>query len=160
MLPIRNLNLVGIIRARLVSPSGRDLGKHRTPVLLKLRVGDGERNVGVLAVKETRVGRVQKDGVESRGVPVSDLVTRLATNKREDVGAHVPPAQGVEIPVGFDGGDLGIVVVEAAVSCACQGGGHCVTDQNGQDTVLSRVGVVLVEGDENERVVHEIPVVQ
>lgn len=61
----------------------------------------------------------------------------------------------MKTPVGLDGGELGVVVVVVAVAGADEMRGHGVAEQDAVDLVLHGVVFVLVEGDEDEGVVHE-----
>ncbi len=66
----------------------------------------------------------------------------------------------METPVGLDGGDLAVVVVEVVVGGADELLGHDIAEEDADDLVLLGVGRVLVEGDEHEGVVHETLVVE
>lgn len=52
------------------------------------------------------------------------------------------------------------MVVVVGVGCADEVGGDGITKENGEDIVLDAVVLVLVEGDQDKGVVHEIFVVQ
>jgi hypothetical protein len=96
----------------------------------------------------------------------------------EDVGADIEATEGVEvpdegligvgankkkvwnIPVSLDGGDLGVVVVVVVVGGAFEVLWDSVTEEDAEDAVLDGVGLVLVEGDKNKGVVHEVLIVQ
>ena len=54
-----------------------------------------------------------------------------------------------DLPVSFDGGELGVVVVVAIISGSDEVLGHGVTQEDAEDAVLDGVGLVLVEGDEH-----------
>ena len=66
----------------------------------------------------------------------------------------------VEAPVGLDGGNLRVVVVVVAVGGADKVLGHGVADQDRQHAVLDGIGLVLVESDEHQRVLHELRVLE
>jgi len=112
--------------------------------------------------EDTAVGARKEDiasSVLSR-VPAAEDIASLLGDVREDVGADVPAAEGVEAPVGFDGRDLRVVVVEVVVDGAGQVGRDAVAEKDREDAVLLRVCVRLVEGDEDEGVLHEARVVE
>ena len=87
---------------------------------------------------------------------MAELVASLGSNRREDVGTNIPAAKGREVPVGLDGGELRVVVVEVVVVLANVLAGESISEKNGQDVVLDAVGLVLVEGDENQSVLHKV----
>ena len=64
-------------------------------------------------------------------MPLAELVAGLGGDEGEDVGADVVPAEGVEVPVGFGGGDFGVVVVEVGVGGADEVAGDGVTEEDG-----------------------------
>lgn len=66
----------------------------------------------------------------------------------------------MNVPVGFDGGDLRVVVVVVIIGGAHEVIRDGVTKKDAEDAVLDSVGLVLVEGDEDEGIVHEMLVVQ
>jgi hypothetical protein len=101
----------------------------------------------------------------------------VLSNIGEDVGADVEATEGVEvpdegligmrgikkkvwnIPVSLDGGDLGVVVVVVVVGGAFEVLWDSITEEDAEDAVLDGVGLVLVEGDKNKGVVHEMLIV-
>lgn len=78
----------------------------------------------------------------------------------KDIGADVEAAERVQVPVSFDGGNLAVVVIVGGIAGADQVRGNGVAEQDGEDAVLDRVGLVFVEGDEDEGVLHEVLVVE
>lgn len=114
-----------------------------------------------LTVEDTRVAVVEVHGVKGWAVgPFAQAIARMRGDVAEDVGADVPAAEGVEIPVGFDSGDLGVVVVVVGIGRADEVGGDGITEEKGEDLVLDAVVLVLVESDHHEGVVHKTFVVQ
>lgn len=105
----------------------------------------------------TWVGGIE---VEVGIVNISVDVAGLVSNDLEDVGHAVPAAEGWKPPVYRDGGDGGVVVVEGRVSGTLKSVRDDATEKDGEDVVMLGVGLVLVEGEDDERVVHEIAVVQ
>lgn len=69
----------------------------------------------------------------------TDVVAGLLANEVEDVSADVPAAEGVQVPVGFDGGDLGVVVVVVRVLGADEAVMDGVTKEDGEDAVADGV---------------------
>ena len=78
--------------------------------------------------------------------PCPDTVIGFLPHEGEDVGADVPAAEGVEVPVCFHGGDGAVVVVETGVGGALEGGGDGVAEEEGEHPVLVCVGFAFVEG--------------
>jgi len=85
---------------------------------------------------------------------------RVLGDVAEDVGADVVAAEGVGVPVGLDGGNLGVVVVEVGVGGADKLRGDGVTEKDREGPVLLRVRAVLVEGDQDHGVLHEVLVIE
>ena len=67
-----------------------------------------------------------------------------------DVGADVPATESGKTPVGGDGGDLTVVVVELVVDGANEAFRDSVTEEHTEDVVGDGVGVVLVEGQQDQ----------
>lgn len=125
----------------------------------------GSRVLGVVAatllVEDTGIRGVPEVAVgQLGGRPLAEAVASLLGNQVEDVGTDIPAAQGVEAPVGFDGGDLTVVVVEVVVGGADKVLGEGVTEQDGENLVALGVGLVLIPGEEDKSVVHEVLVVE
>lgn len=96
-------------------------------------------------VRDVQVG-VLEVGVDT------DNVSGLLGNKGENVGSNIVTSKSGESPVGTDGGDLGVVVVVVVVSGSVKGLVNGSSKEDGENLVLGGVGVVLVEGDEDEGV--------
>lgn len=125
--------------------------------MLKVQVGRRVPGVAAIAVEVARVREVPEHALKLLlRRPLADLVARLLANHLEDVGADVPTSKGGEIPVGLDGGNLRVMVVEAVVGGADKVLGNGIADEDGEDVVLDSVGLVLIPGDQDERVVHEV----
>ena len=99
----------------------------------------------MLIVKDTGIRRVEIGLVEGRVLQSPDAIARLGCDERVHVRANVPAAEGVEIPIGFDGGDLRVVVVEVGVGRSDQLLRDRVAQQDREYPVLLRVFFVLVE---------------
>jgi hypothetical protein len=114
-----------------------------------------------LRIEDSRVRGVEEAVSERWGTaPLADMVTRLGGDMFENVGSDVPSAESVQVPVCFDGGDFGIVVIEVGVGGANEVVGDGVTKENGENSILDSISLVLVEADEHEGVFHEVAVVQ
>lgn len=114
VLAIRNRRDSTIVRvplAPLLNNSRQHSPKRvrRLDVNIRCRV---RRCLEVL-VQRASIAAVEIDGgvTASRRVPVTNMVAGLLANEVEDVGADVEAAESVEVPVGFDGADFGVVVV-------------------------------------------------
>lgn len=83
------------------------------------------------------------------------MVTGLLADKVEDVGLDVEAAESVQVPVGLDSGDLGVVVVVVCVSGAHERVRHGITEDQAEDTVALGVSLSLIESDEDESAVPE-----
>jgi hypothetical protein len=86
---------------------------------------------------------------------VTDVVAGLLTNEVEDIGSDIEATESVEIPVGFDGGDFGVVVVVVGVFGADERVGQSVAEHQSEDAVALGVGLGLLERDQDERAVPE-----
>lgn len=93
-------------------------------------------------------------------VPRSQSIPSGLCNVGEDIGADIPATEGVEIPVSLDGRDLRVVVVVVGIGSADELFGYGIAEEDGEDFVLDAVGLVLIEGDEDEGVVHEVLVLE
>jgi hypothetical protein len=109
-------------------------------------------------------------------IQLANCVVGLLRNERKDVGTDVAAAKGVQIPVGLDGGNLREVVwwvlamprrtmhgegtIEIGICSAVERLRDSAAEKNAEDTVLAGVGVVFVEGYEDQSVLHEVRVVQ
>lgn len=165
VLAIRNIHggvVVLLLRALLAGILLDNARKDRAAGLGRNDVGVGDRVGGGLeaGVEGTSKGAVVEDGrVGARGGVIGRVdVAGLLGDEAEDIGANVPAAEGVQVPVGLDGGQLRVVVVEVGVRGALGGFRHGTTEKDAEDAVADAVGVVLVEGNENQGAVHEVAV--
>ena len=83
------------------------------------------------------------------------MVTSLLANKVKDVGLDVEAAESVQVPVGLDGGDLGVVVVVVGISGADERVRHSITDNQAENAVTLCVSLGLVECDEDQSTIPE-----
>lgn len=88
------------------------------------------------------------------------LVAGLVGDQVEDVGVAVPSSQRRETPVLGDGGDGRVVVVEGVVDGSLEVVGDGTAEEDGEDLVGDTVGLVLVEGQQDQGVVHEVLVAE
>lgn len=161
VLSIGGFEARGVIhRRRAPLPSGLDRGQHGAVV----QVADVERHVGrrislvaaFLVVQGARVGGVEVHVLEGNVAgPGPHGIARLVGHELEYVGADVEAAEGVQVPVGLGGGDLAVVVVVVVIGGADEVGRDGVAEEDGEDPVLDRVGLVLVKRDQNQSVLHE-----
>jgi len=159
---VRNLDSVGVVSSDItLLPQILNRLPDLATVTDEVDVRRDDLSVCVVA-ENTRVRAGEQDvtvGVLGR-VPSTENIAGLLGDVLEDVGADVPSAERVEAPVGFDGRDLGVVVVEVVVGRAGQVAWNTVAEEDGKDAVLLCVGVALVKGDEDESVLHEAGVVE
>lgn len=179
MLSIRNLLRIGVIRVRrplvedIPGLNRRQHGPER-PRRERQDVGDGVRGVFEAGVEGPGEGAVQEDGwvVARHGVPGAVDVAGVLGDELEDVGADVPAAEGVEVPVGLDRSNIRVVVVELVVGCALEFFWDGAAEKNAEDAVADVVGVcsllavalgrastrltVLVESQKDQGAVHEV----
>ena len=78
------------------------------------------------------------------------MVASLLADKIKDVGLDVEATESVQVPVGLDSGDLGVVVVVVGISGAYERLGHGITEDQAENTVALRVSFGLVECDEDQ----------
>ena len=160
-----DLNSVLVVRALLElgkTPLEADLRVDNATVLDQEGVWSWVGNVALDRVEWTGEGLVEEASWvrTSSSLPLGVLVTSLVGNELENVGTNIPATEGVQAPVGLDGGDLRVVVVEHGVVRTDEVVWDCVTDEDGEDTVTNGVGVVLVKGDQNSSPLHEVGVVE
>ena len=126
------------------SPNLYDTVQHSSSIYDQSRVWNGDRD-DIDRVERSRVRRVQK-GLAKRWVHErSDLVVSLFSHEGEDVSAYITPSESWQIPVGFDGGYLRIVVVEVAVSGSNEMLRDSATEYNVGHSVLYIVNSGLIE---------------
>lgn len=145
----------GVVVSRLAStPRLLDRGQNTKSVgALSIGVWDRPGWVEEVVGHRAGVGGVE---VETRSVNDDVLVTGDVGDGLEDVGAAVPASEGGEVPVGGDGGDGREVVVESVIRGSVEGLGDSAAEEEGEDFVGGGVGVYLVEGEDDEGVVHEV----
>ena len=83
------------------------------------------------------------------------MVTGLLADKVEDVGLDVEAAESVQVPVGLDSGNFGVMVVIVGISGADERVRHGITENQAEDAVALGVSLGLVEGDEDQSAVPE-----
>lgn len=164
MLGIVDLDGILVVsRSIAVGPSRLDGRQDRTTIvaLVESKVRAGELVVVALGVVGAAVGSVPVVALKLLcAAPLSQLVARLVGNHLQDVGADVPAAQRGQVPVGRDGRDFRVVVVEAVVFGADQLLGHRVSDHDAENAVADRVDFALIPGNEDQGVLHECLVFQ
>lgn len=114
--------VVALLLPLLSTPLGSDLGEDGTSVLHKKTVGDRVRDGGVDRVEGTSEALVQEAGRSCSGesVPSAGFVAGLLCDEVEDVSTNIPATKVVQVPVGLDGSDLGVMVVESGVSAVVE----------------------------------------
>ena len=78
------------------------------------------------------------------------MVASLLADKIKDVGLDVKAAESVQVPVGLDSGDLGVVVVVVGISGADERVRHGITEDQAEDAVALGVSLGLVESDQDQ----------
>jgi hypothetical protein len=159
VLAIRDGSHSLVVRATLITPllsnGGQDSPQRvrRLDVDIRSRVRSGFE----VLVERTGVARVEEDGRAgvSGLVPVANVVASLLANEIEDIGSDVEASESVEIPVGFDGGDFGVVVVVVGVFGSDERVGQSVAEHQGEDAVALGVSLSFVEGDQDKSAVPE-----
>ena len=86
---------------------------------------------------------------------MANVVAGLLSDEIEDVGADVETTQSVQVPVCFDGADLGVVVVPVLVGGSDELVRDGIAEHQAENAVALGVGFALVEGDEDEGAVPE-----
>lgn len=133
-----------VVEVLLALPRLLDRRQRRAAVAARVAIRNGLGSV-LLVVEDTRVGAVEVRLLERRVRQFAEPIARLGGDHGKDVGSDVPPAEGVRVPVGLDGGYLGVVVVEVVVRRADEFLGDRVSQQDREDSVLGSVILVLVE---------------
>lgn len=159
---VGNLNGVLIVSRRSsVGPALLDAGVNgaTTEAVIELQVGSRVLVVATGGVERSSLRVVEVSSLELVGrLPLAQRVARLLGNPVVDIGTDIPSAKSREIPVGRDGGDLRVVVVEVVVGGANQLLGEGIAQQDAKDLVVLGVGLVLVKGQKDKGVVHEVGV--
>lgn len=155
VLSIRNLHTVVVISALgMTFPLLLNRRQHSPVSLgrLDVQVWRRVRRSLEILIEWPGEGRVVEDGsILCRRSQVRTVdISSLASYKIEYVCAHVPASEGVEVPVRFDRGKFGIVVVVLVVLAAFQMLGDSASKEDGEDAVGDRITLVLVESDEDQ----------
>ncbi len=159
MCPIRNLQ-GALIRTlqKLSQPRQLNSRQNRPPILRSQNIRHRLRRKLASRVENPRITSIERHLTErdgTRAAPLLDAIASLLANELEDVSADVVAAEGMQIPVRFNGAQFRVVVVEAGVGGSFEMGRHGVAEEDGEDAVGERVACVLVEGDQDEGVGHE-----
>jgi len=78
------------------------------------------------------------------------VVASLLADKVKDVGLDVEATESVQIPVGLDSGNFGVVVVVVGIGGADERLRHGIAEDQAEDTVALGVSLGFVECDENQ----------
>lgn len=150
--------IVGWLTASVGLPDGfKDAETSRAAAFCQWD-GPGGRVLAVAVVRqragvgfiETEIGNV--DFVVHVAGPVGDNL--------EDVGTTVPAAQGGKTPVCRDGSNGRVVGVECVVSGTLKMFWDSTTKENTEQTVSLAISVILIKGQQDEGVRHEVWVVE
>src|SRR6266480_224866 len=89
----------------------------------RVRLGPGASR----GIQWARIALVQKDLVEGRQGPISDRITSFLSHDGENVSSDIVTAESVQVPVGFDSGELGVVSVDVGICRTDEVDGHSVS---------------------------------
>lgn len=134
-----------IVLILLADPSVLDGRQGSSAIPARMAVRHWLRGI-FLGVEDPRVRGVEVGFIEWWVLQFPKAITGLGRDEREHVGTNVPTAEGIEIPVGLDSGDLGIVIVEVIIRCSDELLWDGISKKNGECPVLIGVVFVLVEG--------------
>lgn len=116
--PARNFYWAGVRSTSLqfgTSPNLYDTLQHSSSIYDQFRVWNGELG-DIDRVERSGVGWVQ-EGLAQRWLHErSNQIVGLFSHESEDVSTYITSSESRQIPVGFDGGYLGVVVIEVAVT--------------------------------------------
>ena len=113
---------------------------------------------GVRVLRQrTRIRLIQ---VEIRDINLIIDIARLVGDNAKDVCTAIPATQRRKTPVGGDRRNGRVVGVKGIILGAPELHRDRTAHQNTENSVVLRVGVILVEGEQNQRVVHEVDVVE
>jgi len=118
---VRKLNDVGVVARQIRAlPDSLNSWQNRALVMNKAQIWlDIEVGAGGSAAEDTAVALVPEiilEGIFSDfWIPLANHVLGLIADELPHVGAHVPPSEVVESPVGFHGGDLAVVVIVVVI---------------------------------------------
>lgn len=155
MLAVRNLIAVGVVGRAVLATPLLDNGGQNSPSRARrheVNVRHRVRSRLELLVERSSIAAVVEDlrVIASRISVVANVVAGLLSDEIEDVGADVETTQSVQVPVCFDGADLGVVVVPVLVSSSDELVGNGVAEHQAEYSVALGVGFAFVEGDEDE----------
>ena len=155
MLAVRNLIAVGVVGRAVLATPLLDNGGQNSPSRARrheVNVRHRVRSRLELLVERSSIAAVVEDlrVIASRISVVANVVAGLLSDEIEDVGADVETTQSVQVPVCFDGADLGVVVVPVLVGGSDELVGNGVAEHQTENAVALGVGFALVEGDEDE----------
>lgn len=145
---------------RLIVPISR-ANRIQNPMTSRTFLTTGQRNRPSVNVVLTRQG--PGIGFVNAEVSLVDVVINvpgLISDQVELIRPAVPTAERREAPVRLDGGEDGVVRVEGVVGGILQMLRNGPTEEDAEDTVRFGVRHVLVEGEEDERAVHEVRVIE
>ena len=142
------------------TPSLHNFREDAAASILCISVGHWPRNRRVHAVEVARIRCVEVHITQCwLACPLANLVLGLVRYKLVHISADIPAAQRVEIPVRLDGSNFGVVVVVIAIRRSHKMLWNCITKENPEDVVLDSVGVVFIEGDQDQSVLHEVLII-
>lgn len=150
--------VVGGVGASPVAADDRQNAVTRRALAAGLRSGPGRR-VGRVDTgrQRTGVGVVEVD-IGQVNIPVG--VANLVSNKLEQVGTAVPATKRGKTPVSTQGSNNRVVGVEGVIGSTLHAVGDGAANQEAVDAVRRGVGADLIEGDQNQSVLHEVRVVK
>jgi hypothetical protein len=149
-------NIAWVVRALLANESRLDRRQDSASVTNSGGVGHWVlATCVVLRVEWARVRGVEVEVIEGResaisGGPGSDLVTSLLADEVIHIGTNVPASKSGKIPICGDRGDLRVVGVDVGVVGSDEALGNSVSEKDTVNVVGIRVGVVLIESQENQ----------
>lgn len=155
MLAVRNLIAVGVVGRAVLATPLLDNGGQNSPSRARrheVNVRHRVRSRLELLVERSSIAAVVEDlrVIASRISVVANVVAGLLSDEIEDVGADVETTQSVQVPVCFDGADLGVVVVPVLVGGSDELVRDGIAEHQAENAVALGVGFALVEGDEDE----------
>ena len=155
MLAVRNLIAVGVVGRAVLATPLLDNGGQNSPSRARrheVNVRHRVRSRLELLVERSSIAAVVEDlrVIASHISVVANVVAGLLSDEIEDVGADVETTQSVQVPVCFDGADLGVVVVPVLVGGSDELVRDGIAEHQAENAVALGVGFALVEGDEDE----------
>jgi hypothetical protein len=125
-----------------------------------LHGGIGNRHWAEERDSERAWVRLIEEKVTNWDLRRADLVTSDFGNKVVDVGSNIPSSQSVQIPVGLNGGKVGVVGVNIVISGTDQRLWEDIRENDTHNSVGDGVGAILIEVNDKEGLVHEKLVIQ